>query len=1157
MLERLQVKWLRIISVYHEQRASIALPFLLSFRKRSAITPIHLILYFALVSLFSCYSKEEKTLFNLLEPKATGLDFYNLLEEDDTFNIIEYLYFYNGGGVAVGDLNNDGYSDIYFSSNRNPNKLYLNQSNILGEEPRFREITTEAGVGAFGNWSTGVSIVDINADGWLDIYLCQVAGYKSFKGRNQLFINQGCNQVFSADSTETEPCIPSFIENAASYGLDYSGFASQAAFFDYDLDGDLDMYLLCHSVHSAESYRDITSTRLRNPDMGDRLYENKSGESTVDDIKFVDVSTKAGIFGGIAGYGLGLAIGDMDNNGYPDIYVGNDFHENDFLYLNQGDGTFKEIGAHSMNHTSYFSMGNDLADVNNDGWLDLMTLDMKPEDEILFKSAQGPDPYDIYRFKRSFGYHHQFPQNALQINLGNNVEEIRFSESSQMMGVAATDWSWSVLIADYDLDGWKDLYITNGIPRRPNNLDYLKYISNREIQENASDIDLAQQMPSGKVSNYVFKNMSGNRFENQTSDWGMDHPSVSHGAAYADFDLDGDLDIVVNNLNAAAFFYRNNSKQLSNYNYLMFKFKGPAPNPFGIGTSVSLHMGDSIQYQELYCTRGWQSSLDHSLFFGLNTNEIVDSAVITWPDKKSEKLVNIKANQILIPDHKNAENSESYFNKNTIDQVFTYHTDLIPFVHKENQYFDNTREPLMPYLLSTQGPKLAIADVNNDQLQDLFVGGASGQSGVLFFQRSKNVFERQDSSIFLADKLMEDIGLAFLDADGDGDQDLYIGSGGNQYYKEASKLADRLYLNDGNGSFSKSKTALPDIYEQTSCVKPYDFDSDGDVDIFVGSRCVSSFYGRSPDSYLLVNDGMGHFESATMELIDLTKLGMVTDATWTDVNLDGLLDLVVVGDWMPITVFTNKAGSFEKSTPPKTSNGWWNAVIAADIDKDGDEDLILGNLGLNSNLQATETEPVNLYISDFDANLTPDPIVTYHRQGKEFPILNLDILGSQMVFLKKKFRSYDLFATKPINEIFTEEQLNRSEIRMATRFQSSIAVNDGKGNFNLKDLPGKVQNSSVNAILVFDLNQDQIDDILLAGNFYDLQPAIGRLDASFGNLLLGTAEGWFKEADTRHYNLNISGQVRDLQFIETGDKRMILVAKNDAPLECIEIDMPL
>ena len=1108
----------------------------------------------ALLSTSSCQNQHNSPLFTLLPPDKTGIDFSNMLEEDDSFNIIQYLYYYNGGGVAVGDLNNDGYPDIYLSSNRNANKLYINQSEIHSGNVQFKDVTDETGVGGFGNWSTGVNIVDINSDGWLDIYLCQVDGYKGFRGRNQLFINQGCNPLRHDHANENNPCIPTFKEEASRYGLDYSGFASHSAFFDYDLDGDLDMYLLCHSVHSSESYRDTATTRLRSSQIGDKLFENRTGETTSDSIKFIDVSEHAGIYGGIAGYGLGLAIGDIDQNGYPDIYVGNDFHENDFLYLNQGNGTFLEIGTESMSHTSYFSMGNDLADINNDGWLDIMTLDMKPDDEILFKSAQGPDPYDIYRFKRSFGYHHQFPQNTLQVNTGEDTHGVRFSECSQIMGVSSTDWSWSVLMADFDLDGWKDLYITNGIPRRPNNLDYLKFISNREIQENASDLTLAQQMPSGKVSNYAFMNNRGNHFHDQTKDWGLDQPSVSHGAAYADFDLDGDLDLIVNNLNASAFYYQNNCRHIADRNYLRVKFKGPKANPFGIGAAISIYTGSDIQYQELYCTKGWQSAMDHSILFGLDTHQTVDSLMVKWPDSRSQTVINIEANQILSLDYVNAGAKIGKQDQQNSQRVFSHKTPTNLFTHIENEFFDNTREPLMPYLLSTQGPKVAVSDVNGDKLQDFFIGGASGQAGALFIQKSDAVFMRAEESTFADDTLIEDTGICFFDADGDGDQDLFIGSGGNQYHSEASRLADRLYFNDGSGAFSKRVDAIPNIYEQTSCVKPHDFDADGDMDLFVGSRSVAPFYGRSPDSHLLVNNGDGHFELATNDIIDLVKLGMVTDATWTDVDQDGIEDLVIVGDWMPVTVFRYTNGRFHKSTPPEVWPGWWNIVIANDLDKDGDQDLVLGNLGLNSNLKATQTEPLNLYIDDFDKNLTPDPIITYFKQGKEFPILGLDALASQLVFLKKKFRSYNLFAEKSINEIFSKEQLSRAQKKQVTRLQSSVAMNDGEGNFEFRNLPMQVQNSSVNAVLIFDVNNDHFEDILLAGNFYDVQPAIGRLDASFGTLLLGTSDGWFKEADKSRYNLSLLGQVRDLQLISVGDQEMILVAKNDAPLECIEIN---
>lgn len=1100
------------------------------------------------ILLNGCQTGSPENLFYLLSPDQTGVDFINKLEEDDSFNIIQYLYYYNGGGVAVGDVNNDGYPDIYLASNRNKNHLYINHSEAHGGKIRFQDITDAAGVAGLGNWTTGVSMVDINSDGWLDIYVCQVGGYKNFTGKNQLFINQGCTDQAG------DVCQVTFKEQAAVYGLDFSGFSSQSAFFDYDLDGDLDMYLLCHSVHSSESYRDTASTRKRDAKTGDKLFENR-GPDESNQIHFLDVSEKAGIIGGIAGYGLGVAIGDLDKNGFPDIYISNDFHENDFVYLNRGNGVFSEESDHLFNHTSYFSMGNDLGDLNNDGWLDLMTLDMKPQDEILYKQAQGPDPYDIYRFKRSFGYHHQFPQNSVQVNQGNMAGgEIRFSDNAQMMGVASTDWSWSTLMADFNLDGWKDLYISNGIPRRPNNLDYLKFISNRQIQENASDLELAAQMPSGKVSNYAYQNIQGNYFEDVTGQWGMQRPSISHGAAYADFDLDGDLDIVVNNLDDPAYIYRNDARILTGHHFISLRLNGPPANPLAIGAKITVNSPGHTQYQELYVTRGWQSSVDFPLIFGLGSESVIDTIRIDWPDQKYQILTGISADQWLDIDYRDAKLKPLEPFLPPGKRLFKSDPLTIPFRHRENTFFDNTREPLIPYLLSTQGPRLAVADVNGDHLEDFYIGGASSQPGALFIQHPEGKFSPGNLSGFANDTGCEDTGLAFFDVDQDGDQDLFVGSGGNQYYQDADKLRDRIYLNDGQGNFTYAAEALPPFYEQTSVVRSFDFDGDGDLDVFIGSRSVALYYGKNPDSHLLINDGQGHFEPAPTGIIDLAGLGMVSDAVWSDIDGDGRTDLLVVGDWMPVVIFKNTGDHFAKRSTDARTLGWWNCIAAADLNRDGHQDLILGNFGSNSNLQASPQMPVRLYLADFDVNLTPDPVVTYYKQGKEFPLLGLDALGSQMVFLKKKFRSYDQFATRTIQEILPPDMLEKAQRKEATTFTSKIALNNGTGDFQFADLPLPVQASSIHAIFVHDFNHDEYPDLLLGGNFYDIQPAIGRMDASYGHLLLNDGNSGFQVIKNSECNLLLEGQIRDLKLINAGNQEFILVARNDAPISCLELN---
>ncbi|MEY4902477.1 MAG: hypothetical protein RLZZ292_292, partial [Bacteroidota bacterium] len=780
----------------------------------------------ALIESYPPPSKQPK-LFTLLEAKQTGVTFNNTIPEDKSFNIIQYLYYYNGGGVATGDINNDGLVDIYFSSNLEGNKLYLNKGNF-----KFEDITEKAGVKATGDWKTGVTMADVNGDGFLDIYVCCVSKYKGLKGKNQLFINNRSPQPQKGGSQTSS--FGGFTEKASEYGLATEGFSTQSAFFDYDKDGDLDMYLLCHSVHSVESFKDTTQRVVQDSMASDHLFRNDGG-------RFTDVTKKAGIFGSSLGYGLGIAIGDVNNDGWDDIYVGNDFHENDYLYYNKGNGTFREGGKASFGHNGMFSMGNDLADYNNDGLLDLITLDMKPEEEEIYKASLGADQYDIYQDKLTRqGFQPQFSRNMLQLNRGTlNTpnEAAKFSEVAQLAGISATDWSWSALTTDLDNDGFKDIFITNGILRRPNDLDYLKFISDAEQNRSSNDYQLTQKMPDGRASNYAYRNRGDLTFENVATSWGLDFKGYSNGAAYADLDNDGDLDLVVNNVNANAHIYQNANEVTLKNNFLKIKLEGEGKNTQGIGAKVTLWADGKMQYQTLQPTRGWLSSVDYTLNFGIEKATTVDSIFVQWASTKIQIFSETQANQTL----KIKEKEAIYLKKQAEEPVnnFLFTPAGTTFAHVENRYSDNARERLMPYLLSTQGPKLAVGDVNGDGLEDCYIGGARDQTGRLFFQSRNGSFSYLPITAFQQDNAAEDVGAVFFDADGDKDLDLYVASGGNEFWEDMAQLQDRLYINvDGRGNFARKKEALPTFKESGSCVKPCDFDNDGDMDLFVGRRVV-------------------------------------------------------------------------------------------------------------------------------------------------------------------------------------------------------------------------------------------------------------------------------------------------------------------------------
>ncbi len=1111
--------------------------------------------FLILTSLSACNSPNTTTqapvnpLFKLLAPAQTGVDFANLVKEDTTFNILNYLYFYNGGGVSIGDINNDGLPDIYLTANRLPNKLYLNKGNL-----KFEDITEKAGVAGLVGWTTGTTMADVNGDGWLDIYVCNLSNMLGLNGHNQLFIN---NQ----DGT--------FSEKAKEYGLDFSGFSTQAAFFDYDNDGDLDCYLLNHSTHYEGTYRRAAEIRpMRNERAGDRLMKNENG-------KFIDVSDKAGIYSSAVGYGLGVAIGDINQDGWQDIYVANDFHENDYLYLNNGNGTFSESIRQVVGHTSKFSMGVDIADFNNDGRLDVFSADMMPENEQIRKaSEESADAYSIYQFKYSFGYYHQFAKNALQVNTLIDKDKkgvnFRLLEIAQLAGVATTDWSWSVLFADLDNDGWKDLFVANGIPRRPNDMDYLKFISDPNIRYpllegiDEAKLKYVEQMPIIKIPNFAFKNNKNLTFSNLSKEWGLDQAGFSNGAAYADLDNDGDLDLVVNNFNEIASIYEN--QNIEKNNYLKIKLIGENQNTSGIGAKVLLKLKDQIIYQEQSPTRGFQSSVEHVLTIGLGKNQIIDSLIVTWNSGNSQILTNIQANQLLTLKQVEATEKVDIHNywckscnnslifKDIAQQV------NIPFTHEENAITDFEREFLIPYALSTQGSKIAKGDVNGDGLEDIFVPNGKWKTSALLIQQKNSSFVFSQKSLFEQDSICEDVSAAFFDADGDKDLDLIVVSAGNEFFGKDKPLMPRLYINDGKGNFTKTENQLPEIFVNASCVKPADFDGDGDIDLFIGARVEARKFGIDPPSYVLKNNGKGFFENASAEVLGNNLLGMVTDAVWTDFDNDQQLDLVVVGEWMPITFLKNKNNKLisDSRFVIPNSHGFWNSLLADDFDGDGDIDFVAGNWGQNSYLKPLENEPITLYVRDFDDNGSTDPIVCVYRTAPDgsrqlFPLASKDEMTSQLPHLRKKFLKYKDYSSATIYDIFTPEELKTAVVKHARNFSTSYIENKGKEGFEIRSLPIEAQFSVIFALQSGDFDKDGKKDLLLGGNFYGVTPLLSRYDASVGLFLKGDGKGNFNSISPAQSGFIVNGECRDIQFVTLANgKRVAIVMRNNDKLQALE-----
>ena len=1098
-----------------------------------------LIFYVSFLIYFSCNPSinqpiQGSTSFEFIPSSLSGIDFENRLEESLNTNVLMYEYFYNGGGVAAADFNSDGFIDLYFSSNMGDNKLYLNLST---DGFSFKDVTQTCGAkGREGPWKTGVSIVDINADGKPDIYLCYSGALPEEKRKNQLFINT--TAVGSFDVT--------FEEMSTEYGLDSPAFTTMAYFFDFDRDGDLDVILLNHNPKNLPNLNELQTQQLFNvPDFqkGTRLMQNNNG-------KFVDITEQSGINGSELSYGLGLGVSDLNNDGWPDFYLSNDYNVPDYLYINNRNGTFTNKIHDALTHTSHFSMGNDIADINNDGLPDILTLDMLPEDNKRQKLLLSPDNWPKYDLNVRSGFHHQIMRNMLQLNNGDGT----FSEIGQIAGISNTDWSWASLIADFDNDGHRDIFITNGYLRDFTNLDFINYMNNKISERgrfSREDVmELIQKMPASDVNNYMFKGTSNISFKNVTQDWGLKNPSNSNGAIYADLDNDGDLDLVVNNVNKPAYILKNNTKT-EEINHLIVELKGAGQNTFGIGTRINLYSGEKILVAEQHLARGFQSSVSPILHFGLGTSTSVDSMVVRWPSGKMKSYYNIQANQRLYPDE---NDSEGILNDQfEVEAYFTQ--EPCPIDHQDivNTSRDFDRQALLLKNYSRTGPCMKVADLNGDGIIDVIIGGSAGQLTKLYLGNAKGQYVLHHVPDFEKSKNSHDTSIEILDANGDGLLDIYIGSGGYHQFNLGDKdLMDRLYINQGNGTFKLTDLGWTST-TPTAVVKSFDINKDGFSDLIIGGGLLPGRWPEFASTHILVNDKKGKFIDETKKFSsEISNLGIVSDLAWSDLNGDGVMELIVVGDWMPITIFTLENGKLINATKEYINqplSGLWNTIHVSDLNNDGLDDIVVGNMGTNHQLKASPDQLTEIFYDDFDQNGSIDPILCTYIMGVSYPYVTRDELLKQLVRLKKKFPDYASFANAQLSDILNPQEIKRSKRNFINQFETILLLSQPTKMLKLQTLPIEAQFAPVHEIVTMDVNKDGFQDMLLFGNDTELQLKLGRVAANYGQLFLGDGKGGFTYIPQYISGLNVGGDVRNVSVI----KNQLWIGSVGKPLKMYEL----